>query len=172
MRGTMPRDAWIAQVRRVPSTHLFVRCAPRVHGRRRTWPGGKTLASDGSRRHAAGMIDGPPTPSESHDPPAGHPGIAAMFEECIGCKWTLHVLGQIRRGVCRPGALARSKPGLTTKVLGERLVKLLHYGVVEKHAFAEIPPRVEYRLTQFGERFLDLLDQIEQLRQAFPHFEP
>jgi len=93
--------------------------------------------------------------------------VTAMFESCIGCKWTLHVLDQIRRGVRRPGALARSKRGLTAKVLNERLAKLSHHGVLTKRSFAEIPPRVEYWLTPFGERFVALLDQIEDLRREF-----
>lgn len=101
-------------------------------------------------------------------PAPAHASIAAMFEQCIGCKWTLHVLAQIRGGVCRPGALARTRRGLTTKVLNERLVKLVGYGVLEKRAFAEIPPRVEYHLTPFGARFLELLDGIEDLRREFP----
>jgi DNA-binding HxlR family transcriptional regulator len=93
--------------------------------------------------------------------------VAAMFESCIGCKWTLHVLDQIRRGVRRPGALARSKRGLTAKVLNERLAKLSSYRVLTKRSFAEIPPRVEYWLTPFGERFLALLDQIDDLCREF-----
>lgn len=100
-------------------------------------------------------------------PSAARVDVTAMFENCIGCKWTLHVLEQIRRGVRRPGALARSKRGLTAKVLSERLAKLLGYGVLEKRSFAEIPPRVEYHLTPFGERFLELLDRIEDLRREF-----
>lgn len=76
--------------------------------------------------------------------------------------------GRRRGGVCRPGALARSKRGLTTKVLNERLAKLLRYGVLEKRSFAEVPPRVEYHLTAFGARFLELLDGIEHLRREFP----
>jgi DNA-binding HxlR family transcriptional regulator len=87
-----------------------------------------------------------------------------MFESCIGCKWTLHVLGQIRRGVRRPGALERSAPGLTAKVLGERLNKLQRFGIVERKSFPEIPPRVEYSLTPFGQKFVKVIDQIEALK--------
>jgi DNA-binding HxlR family transcriptional regulator len=87
-----------------------------------------------------------------------------MFESCIGCKWTLHVLGQIRRGVRRPGAIERSAPGLTAKVLGERLNKLQRFGIIERQSFPEIPPRVEYSLTPFGQKFVKVLDQIEALK--------
>ena len=50
----------------------------------------------------------------------------------------------IRGGVTRPGQLVRTAEGLTTKVLNERLSKLVRYGVLEKISYPEIPPRVEY----------------------------
>ena len=91
--------------------------------------------------------------------------VAEIVESCIGCKWTLHVLGQIRKGVRRPGALVRSADGLTTKVLNERLRKLVRFDVLERVSYAEVPPRVEYRLTPLGRRFVKLLDEIERLQR-------
>lgn len=87
-----------------------------------------------------------------------------MVESIIGCKWSLHVLAQIRGGVNRPGVLARSAPGLTTKVLNERLDKMLRFGILARHAYPEVPPRVEYTLTPFGERFAEILDAVERLK--------
>ncbi len=55
--------------------------------------------------------------------------------------------------------------GLSAKVLNERLVKLVRFGILEKTSFAEVPPRVEYRLTPFGREFSALLDQVDQLEQ-------
>ncbi|MEZ6095225.1 MAG: helix-turn-helix domain-containing protein [Pirellulaceae bacterium] len=82
----------------------------------------------------------------------------------MGCKWTLHVLEQIRSGVVRPGQLERTADGLTTKVLNERLAKLTRFHIVERESFPEIPPRVEYRLTDFGQSFVKILDQIKDLQ--------
>ena len=93
--------------------------------------------------------------------------VAEIFEKCIGCKWTTHVLSQIRAGVHRPGQLQRTADGLTTKVLNDRLVKLVNLRIVERESFPEIPPRVEYRLTQFGEQFVQILDQIDELQNQF-----
>lgn len=81
----------------------------------------------------------------------------------MGCKWSMAVLGAVRDGVNRPGAIERSFEGLTTKVLNERLRKLVRYGVLERVAFPEVPPRVEYRMTEFGRRFLKILDLIREL---------
>ena len=87
-----------------------------------------------------------------------------MVEDVVGCKWSLAVLGLVHRGVRRPGAMEHAIPGLTAKVLNERLRKLMKYGIIDKTSFPEIPPRVEYMLTDFGTRFLAILDQIDKLQ--------
>jgi DNA-binding HxlR family transcriptional regulator len=86
-----------------------------------------------------------------------------MVEDVLGCKWTLRVLAGIRDGVQRPGALEREIDGISTKVLNERLRKLLRFGVIERRAYPEVPPRVEYRLTAFGRRFTRVLDAVKAL---------
>ncbi len=109
-------------------------------------------------RKAAARPASEPAPAES-------PDVASMVESIIGCKWSLHVLAQIRAGVNRPGALVRSAPGLTTKVLSERLKKMLRFGIIARHAYAEALPRVEYTLTPFGERLAEILDAVERLKR-------
>lgn len=96
---------------------------------------------------------------------ADAPDIAGMVESIVGCKWSLHVLEQVRRGVNRPGAMVRSAEGLTTKVLSERLGKMLRFGILRKVSYPEVPPRVEYFLTPLGERFTAILDEIERLKR-------
>lgn len=91
------------------------------------------------------------------------PAAARMVEDIVGCKWSIAVLGRVRGGVLRPGAIEASLPGLSAKVLNERLRKLVRFGILERKAFAEIPPRVEYRLTAFGRRFARVLDAIADL---------
>lgn len=86
-----------------------------------------------------------------------------MVEDIVGCKWSLSVLGGIRAGHLRPGALRRSIDGLTAKVLNERLTKMVRFGILARQSHAEVPPRVEYRLTPFGRRFLRILDQVDAL---------
>lgn len=44
-----------------------------------------------------------------------------MLESCMGGKWTLHLLSQIRRGVVPPGQLERTADGLATKVMPRRV---------------------------------------------------
>lgn len=90
-----------------------------------------------------------------------------MVENIVGCKWSLTVIGLVRNGVNRPGAMEHAIAGLSAKVLNERLRKLVRYGILRKRAFAEIPPRVEYSLTAFGVRFAAILDQIQHLDSEF-----
>lgn len=93
------------------------------------------------------------------------PNAKRMVENIIRCKWSLSVIALIRQGVNRPGAIERSVEGLTTKVLNERLRKLVRFRVLEKTIFAEVPPRVEYNLTDFGKKFISILDAIESLEE-------
>lgn len=95
--------------------------------------------------------------------------VTEILEKCIGCKWTMHVLSQIRAGVHRPGQLKQTAEGLTTKVLNDRLTKLAKLRIVERESFPEIPPRVEYRLTEFGTQLVLILDQIDELQKKFAH---
>jgi DNA-binding HxlR family transcriptional regulator len=50
----------------------------------------------------------------------------------------------------RPGDLAELIGGISRKVLTQTLRRLQSYGLVERHAYAEAPPRVEYSLTELG----------------------
>lgn len=62
--------------------------------------------------------------------------------------------------------MERARDGLTAKVPGERLRKMVRYGVLERKSYAEAPPRVEYMFTPFGKKFDAILDGIEQLQQS------
>ena len=89
--------------------------------------------------------------------------VKRMVENSIRCTWSLSVIGLVRSGVNRPGAMERSLPGLTAKVLNERLRKLVRFGILNKTIFPETPPRVEYEFTEFGRKFIGLLDAIDAL---------
>ena len=93
------------------------------------------------------------------------PPAARMVEDIVGCKWSLAVLERVRSGVSRPGALEHSLAGLSTKVLNERLRKLQRYGIVSRTAYPEVPPRVEYALTPFGRKFVQVLDGVAALER-------
>lgn len=111
---------------------------------------------------------------ENQPPINKRPSVNRMVEDVVGCKWSLSVLDLIAQGINRPGAMERSLDGLTTKVLNERLKKLVNYGILHRHAYPEIPPRVEYALTDFGQKFVRILDEIHKLNQELEnkHIQP
>lgn len=90
--------------------------------------------------------------------------VSRMVEDIVGCKWSLSILKAIRNELQRPGEIQRSIDGISTKVLNERFVKMMRYGILDKKVYSEIPPRVEYNLTDFGEKFVAILDQIDSLQ--------
>ncbi len=90
--------------------------------------------------------------------------VARMVEDIVGCKWSLSVIKAVRNDIVRPGEIQKSIHGISTKVLNERFNKMMKYGVLEKTIYPEVPPRVEYQLTEFGEKFVALLDQIDALQ--------
>jgi len=90
--------------------------------------------------------------------------VDVLLEDVIGCRWTISVLRAVAAGVNRPGALERHIAGISTKVLTDRLRHFTRAGIFERVQFPEIPPRVEYRLTTFGKKFLRLLKEVERLQ--------
>ncbi|MEN9518081.1 MAG: hypothetical protein RLZZ381_669 [Cyanobacteriota bacterium] len=106
--------------------------------------------------------------SQSHNLPkktVSQPTVAYIVEHTLGCKWMLEVLRLIRQGTNRPGAMTRAVDGLSTKVLNERLSDLINFGIVEKISYPEIPPRVEYEFTEFGLRFVKILNTMDELEE-------
>lgn len=82
--------------------------------------------------------------------------------DVLSCKWTFAVMEAIDRGVQRPSEIQRELPGLTSKVLSERLRKLEGFGLIDRHAYAEVPPRVEYALTERGQRMAGLVGDVRR----------
>lgn len=68
----------------------------------------------------------------------------------IGGKWKLLIYDQLNRGVTRFGQLKRAIPRITQTMLTQQLRELEQDGIVTRTIYAEIPPRVEYALTDFG----------------------
>src|SRR5690606_11953757 len=85
----------------------------------------------------------------------------ARTAELIGNKWTPLIIRDLVKGEKRFSELERSLRGISPKSLSERLKKLEDASVVNRTCFAEVPPRVEYTLTEKG---FALLPVIESMR--------
>lgn len=80
----------------------------------------------------------------------------------IGGKWTLLIFRDLADGRKRFNELERSLAGISPKTLAERLRRLQDLGMVEREAFAEVPPRVEYSLTTKGQALIPVIDGMRE----------
>ena len=85
----------------------------------------------------------------------------------LGHRWNALVLWQLSVGAKRHGDLMAQLPGITAKVLSERLDGLLRRGLIERDEAAAFPRGVVYSLTAGGRRVVALLDQFETLPHSF-----
>ncbi|QCX01568.1 helix-turn-helix transcriptional regulator [Aggregatimonas sangjinii] len=79
----------------------------------------------------------------------------------IGGKWSLLILKEIGLEKRRFGELKRLIPEISEKMLIQELKSLVHFGILTRKAYREIPPKVEYSLTENGKSVLPIIDQIK-----------
>ena len=75
-------------------------------------------------------------------------------------KWTILVIRDLAEGRTRFCELERSLAGISPRTLSLRLRALEEAGIVERHTYAEVPPRVEYALTDKGQALLPIIDDM------------
>jgi len=80
--------------------------------------------------------------------------------EIISGKWTLLLIRDLAEGSCRFCELERSLEGISPRTLSLRLRALEDNGIVERKTYPEVPPRVEYRLTEKGKALVPLIDDM------------
>ena len=76
----------------------------------------------------------------------------------VGNKWSILILRELMLGTKRFGELQRGVGSISQKVLTSHLRALEDHGIVVRTAYAEIPPRVEYTLTDIGRALQPVLD--------------
>ncbi|MCQ0971991.1 helix-turn-helix transcriptional regulator [Paracoccus sp. TK19116] len=83
---------------------------------------------------------------------------AALF--VMGGKWKPLIVYHLMQGTLRYAQLRRAVGKVSDKVLAQQLKELIADGVVARHDFGEIPPRVEYSLTPFGKSLAQALGHL------------
>ena len=90
---------------------------------------------------------------------------ACPVSRCAGVisgKWTILLVRDLAEGRCRFCELERSLAGISPRTLSLRLRALEEEGIVERHTYAEVPPRVEYALTTKGRDLLPIIDDMRE----------
>lgn len=93
------------------------------------------------------------------------PGPGQSFSRCpidiavhlLSNKWTIPLVRELLRGPQRPLELERTLVGISAKTLAERLQQLQSAGLVSRVSHPEVPPRVEYSLTELGEEMREIM---------------
>jgi DNA-binding HxlR family transcriptional regulator len=96
--------------------------------------------------------------------------MASLDDSCPVCataeiicgKWTILVVRDLADGRTRFCELERSLAGISPRTLSLRLRALEEQGIVERHTYAEVPPRVEYSLTPKGWALLPLIEDMRR----------
>ena len=83
-----------------------------------------------------------------------------MTAQIVCGKWTLLLIRDLAAGRSRFCELERSLAGISPRTLSLRLRALEEQDIVERHTFAEVPPRVEYALTEKGRALIPIIDDM------------
>lgn len=85
----------------------------------------------------------------------------------IGDKWKVLILRDLMPGTNRFGELKKSIGSVSQKVLTAQLRDMEQNGLVHREVFAEVPPRVEYSLTELGRSLKPILDAMWNWGEEF-----
>lgn len=80
----------------------------------------------------------------------------------IGGRWKVLILRELLVGIKRFGELHRALHGITQKMLTQQLRELEQDGIINRHVYLQVPPKVEYSLTELGETLKPILDAMHE----------
>lgn len=78
----------------------------------------------------------------------------------VGGKWKLLIIRNLRMRPWRFNELQRDLEGISQKVLTDSLRQMMDGGLVYRHDYQEMPPRVDYSLTELGGKLLPIMDAL------------
>lgn len=78
----------------------------------------------------------------------------------VGGKWKLLIIRNLRMRSWRFNELQRDLEGISQKVLTDSSRQMMDDGLVYRHDYQEMPPRVDYSLTELGEKLLPIMDAL------------
>ena len=78
----------------------------------------------------------------------------------VGGKWKLLIIRNLRMRSWRFNELQRDLEGISQKVLTDSLRQMMDDGLVYRHDYQEMPPRVDYSLTELGDKLLPIMDAL------------
>ncbi len=80
----------------------------------------------------------------------------------IGGKWKIQILWSLRSKAKRFSEIKEEVHGITQKMLTQQLKEFVKDGIISRKSYPEIPPRVEYKLTDYGKTLVPVLDTLNK----------
>lgn len=87
--------------------------------------------------------------------------------QILSNKWTVAIVRELLHGPRRPSDLERHLKGISAKTLSERLHDLQGWGLVIRQSYPEVPPRVEYSLSELGKQLDGPMIALKQFGQLW-----
>lgn len=91
----------------------------------------------------------------------------ATAQHLISGKWAILILHYLQSGPIRFNELQRLMPKMTHATLSVQLKTLVENGLVERKQYESIPPKVEYSLTEIGEKFIPVMEAMKKWGQEY-----
>jgi DNA-binding HxlR family transcriptional regulator len=85
----------------------------------------------------------------------------------MGDRWKILIVRDLLTGTKRFGELKKSLTGISQKVLTQHLRRMEESGLVHRQVYAEVPPRVEYSLTELGQSLKIIHDAMRQWGEEY-----
>lgn len=93
-------------------------------------------------------------------------GTPGSLDAVLRCKWMLAIMQSLHHHRLRPRDLKRQLPGISNKILTERLRELRRWGLIQRRVYQDSPPRVEYAMTRSGMRLCLLMRPLKSRLSA------
>lgn len=94
----------------------------------------------------------------------------ADIQPIVRGKWTLVIIYFLSLGTLRFGELHRKMPMVTQANLTKELRQLEEYGMIHREVYREVPPKVEYSLTDIGRAFLPVLEVLGEFAHEYSEY--
>ncbi|MDE6139259.1 MAG: helix-turn-helix transcriptional regulator [Candidatus Gastranaerophilales bacterium] len=88
----------------------------------------------------------------------------------LGCKWKVLIIRELLTGTKRFGELKKAVSGITQKVLTSKLREMEELGLLERKIYPQIPPKVEYTLTDIGYSLRPVLESLKDWGKDYKRY--
>ena len=95
-------------------------------------------------------------------------GCVTAAAAIVGAKWTPQILYALCNDICRFCELQKDVAGINPRTLSARLDELEEAGIVTKESYDEMPPRIEYTLTEKGRDLVPILEKMIEWGEKHP----